>query len=41
VTSSAQLAVREQASSPVPGKTFSVVELKAQGKLEYEIHPVG
>jgi hypothetical protein len=40
VASTAQTAVHEQASSPVPGKTFSVVELRAQGKLEYEIRPV-
>ena len=40
ITSTAQTMVHEQASSPVPGKTFSVVELKAQGKLEYEIRPV-
>ena len=25
---------------PVPGKTLSVVELHATGKLEYEIRPV-
>lgn len=40
VTSTAQSAVKAQASSPVPGKTFSVVELKSSGKLEYEIRPV-
>jgi len=37
VTSTAQIAVRQQESSPVPGKRFSVVELTAHGKLEYEI----
>ena len=41
VTSTAKIAVHQQPSSPVPGKTFSVVELTAQGKLEYEIRPVG
>jgi hypothetical protein len=40
VVSTAQTAVRAQADSPVPGKTFSVVELRANGKLEYEIRPV-
>ncbi|HTF62036.1 MAG TPA: hypothetical protein VK638_04915 [Edaphobacter sp.] len=30
----------EQAKSPVPGKAFTVVELRASGKLEYEIRPV-
>jgi hypothetical protein len=39
VASSAQKTVKAQADSPVPGKTFSVVELKAQDKLEYEIRP--
>lgn len=39
VVSAATISVREQATSPVPGKTFSVVELKATGKLEYEIRP--
>ncbi len=39
ISSTAQTAVRGQGSSPVPGKTFSVVELKANGKLEYEIRP--
>lgn len=39
VTSTAQKEVREQESSPVPGKTFSVVELRGTGRLEYEIHP--
>ncbi len=37
VVSTAQTAVQEQPRSPVPGKTFSVVELRATGKLEYEI----
>jgi hypothetical protein len=40
VTSTAKIAVNQQPTSPVPGKTFSVVELSAQGKLEYEIRPV-
>ena len=40
VSSTAQKTVHEQAQSPVPGKTFSVVELKATGRLEYEIRPV-
>lgn len=39
ITSTAQTAVHEQPSSPVPGKTFSVVELTANGRLEYEIRP--
>jgi hypothetical protein len=29
------------AEGPVPGKTLSVVELRATGKLEYEIRPQG
>jgi hypothetical protein len=37
VSSSAQKTVKEQASSPVPGKSFSVVELRGSGRLEYEI----
>jgi hypothetical protein len=41
VSSAAKTAIHEQANSPVPGKTFSVVELRAEGKLEYEIRPVG
>jgi len=41
VVSSAQTTVHAEGSSPVPGKSFSVVELRAQGKLEYEIRPVG
>ena len=41
VASTAPKEVRRQADSPVPGKTFSVVELRANGKLEYEIRPVG
>lgn len=40
VESAAEKSVKEQASSPVPGKTFSVVELKGTGKLEYEIKPL-
>jgi hypothetical protein len=40
VTSTAQTSVHKQEVSPVPGKTFSVVELRADGKLEYEIRPV-
>ncbi len=40
VSSNAQIAVTPQANSPVPGKSFSVVELRATGKLEYEIRPV-
>lgn len=40
VTSKAKIAVHQQPSSPVPGKTFSVVELSAKDKLEYEIRPV-
>jgi hypothetical protein len=40
VASAAQTAVREQATSPVPGKNFSVVELRASGRLEYDIRPV-
>lgn len=40
VASTARMAVRKQESSPVPGKVFSVVELKATGKLDYEIRPV-
>ena len=40
VTSSAQITAVPQTSSPVPGKDFAVVELRASGKLEYEIRPV-
>lgn len=40
VVSQAQRTVLEQPISPVPGKTFFVVELRAAGKLEYEIQPV-
>jgi len=40
VVSKAQISTHAQTSSPVPGKIFSVVELKALGKLEYEIKPV-
>jgi hypothetical protein len=39
VVSTAKTAVQQQPSSPVPGKTFSVVELTATGKLKYEIRP--
>jgi hypothetical protein len=39
VASTAQREVKDQANSPVPGKRFSVVELKGSGKLEYEIRP--
>jgi hypothetical protein len=39
VVSSVQRTVLEQPNSPVPEKTFSVVELRASGKLEYEIRP--
>ena len=41
VTSTANTAAHRQATSPVPGKKFWVVELKAAGRLEYEIRPVG
>lgn len=40
VVSAAQATSIPQGSSPVPGKNFTVVELRAAGKLEYEIHPV-
>ncbi|MDR3792238.1 MAG: hypothetical protein P4L03_02550 [Terracidiphilus sp.] len=39
VVSQAAASIHAQPSSPVPGKNFSVVELKAEGKLEYEIRP--
>jgi hypothetical protein len=39
VASASPVAVRAQQVSPVPGKTFSVVELRGTGKLEYEIRP--
>ncbi|MGH9600246.1 MAG: hypothetical protein ACRD27_10310, partial [Terracidiphilus sp.] len=39
VSSSAQSTVKAQSDSPVPGKSFSVVELRASGRLEYEIRP--
>ena len=39
VSSTAQTAVQVQSVSPVPGKNFSVVELKSARKLEYEIRP--
>jgi hypothetical protein len=41
VASAAETVVRHQKGTPVPGKTFSVVELRATGKLEYEIRPAG
>jgi len=40
VVSAVHTQVRAQESTPVPGKKFSVVELRATGKLEYEIRPV-
>lgn len=39
VSSSAQNSVQPQAESPVPGKSLSVVELRATSKLNYEIRP--
>ncbi|HZP04442.1 MAG TPA: hypothetical protein VFB43_06040 [Terracidiphilus sp.] len=39
VVSSAQSAAIPQPSSPVPGKNFSVIELRGAAKLEYEIRP--
>jgi hypothetical protein len=39
VVSSAASTIKAQSVSPVPGKNFVVVELKAQDKLEYEIRP--
>lgn len=39
VVSAAPANVRAMDFSPVPGKNFSVVELKAEGKLELEIRP--
>jgi hypothetical protein len=39
VVSSAQMVVNAQSASPVPGKSFAVVELKGTGRLEYEIRP--
>jgi len=40
VVSAAQTTSIPQGSSPVPGKSFTVVELSAAGKLDYEIRPV-
>jgi hypothetical protein len=40
VVSAAQSTPVPQASSPVPGKSFTVVELRGTGKLAYEIRPV-
>lgn len=39
VSSSAVRTAVPQAKSPVPGKSFCVVELRASGTLEYEIRP--
>jgi hypothetical protein len=39
VISAADRGVMDQANSPVADKRFSVVELKGNGKLEYEIRP--
>ena len=39
VASAAPASVRPQPQSPVAGKSFSVVELRATGKLDYEIRP--
>lgn len=39
VVSTAERLVKDQANTPVTGKRFSVVELKGNGKLEYEIRP--
>ena len=41
VVSSAPTVVTAQPGSPVPGKSFFVVELKGTGRLEYEIRPGG
>jgi hypothetical protein len=40
VASSATMTPVPQADSPVPGKNFTVVELRGSGTLEYEIRPV-
>jgi hypothetical protein len=40
VISSAKNTAVPQIDSPVPGKDFTVVELRGSGKLEYEIRPV-
>lgn len=40
IASSAQATHVPQAGSLVPGKDFTVVELRAPGKLEYEIRPL-
>jgi hypothetical protein len=39
VVSAAQRTLDEQPSSPVAGTTFTVVTLRGEGKLEYEIRP--
>ncbi len=39
VVTTVQRTLRTQAESPVPGKFFSVVELRSTGKLEYDIVP--
>lgn len=39
VFSSVKSTVKTQPESPIPGKSFSVVELRAEGKLAYEIRP--
>ncbi len=40
VASAAQSTPVPQSGSPVPGKSFTVMELRSTGKLEYEIRPV-
>ncbi|HEV2325678.1 MAG TPA: hypothetical protein VGS10_17135 [Terracidiphilus sp.] len=40
ISSTAQRSVQPQDESPIPGKSFSVVELRSPGKLQYEIRPV-
>jgi hypothetical protein len=40
VASAAQSTPVPQSGSPVPGKSFTVMELRNTGKLEYEIRPV-
>lgn len=39
VTTSAKSTTKSQTESPVPGKSFSVVELRATNQLSYEIRP--
>ena len=39
VVSASESTPVSQSSSPVPGKSFTVVELRGTGKLEYEIRP--